>query len=75
MKIVKICMECGNEFEDDIKFNDILSCPKCGSGDIAQPTEVDYYDVSMEECFISYFTEHVVFECNGDRKEMVLVEE
>ena len=75
MKIVKVCMECGHEFEDDIEFDYTLSCPKCGNGDIYQPTKFDYSDISPEECFIIYHENKIACICNADEKELCLVEE
>lgn len=34
-----------------------------------------YNEITLEECFIQYHTNNIASECNGDRKEIVLVEE
>lgn len=39
MTFVKICTDCGYEFETDEQYSDILKCPKCGSGEIDQTNE------------------------------------
>ena len=66
MNFIKVCMECGNEFEDEELFNDIIVCKNCGSPDIDQVQEISYYDISLEDCFIMYHTKQIACECDGD---------
>ena len=75
MKFQKICMNCGNEFESNKLFDSTLNCPKCLSGDVHQPTEIDYYDISPEECFIMYHEDKISCECNADKRQVIFVEE
>lgn len=74
INIVKVCMECGNEFEDDIHFNNILTCPNCGSGDIHQPVEEDYDERSIGELEEIYTQTNIDCECNADRKQIMYIE-
>lgn len=75
MKVIKTCMQCGHEIEDDIKFDNTLVCSKCGSGDIEQPTEINYNEATLEECFIEYFINKIASVFNADKKEIIFVEE
>jgi len=75
MKIIKTCMQCGNEIEDDIKFNNTLTCSKCGSGDIDQLAELKYEDITIEEILEEYENNNIEFECHADEKEIEFVEE
>lgn len=34
-----------------------------------------YNELTIEECFIKYHTEHIASICNGDKEEIELVEE
>lgn len=75
MEIIKICMECGNEFEDDIHCEGSLYCPRCGSGDVYQPEELEYDALTLEDLFIIYHKNKLACECDGDSKEICFMEE
>lgn len=75
MNFIKVCMECGNEFETEDLYDNTLSCNNCGSGDIYQASEEDYANVTLEYCFTFYHTNKVACICNADNKEVVFMEE
>ena len=75
MNFIKICMECGNEFETNELFDNILSCSNCGCGDIYQVTEEDYIDITLEDCFAKYHTNKVACICNADKKQVIFSKE
>lgn len=75
MKFVKICMNCDNEFETEKLFEENITCPKCLSGDVFQPHEEYYKDITLEDCFCLYHTNKIACECFGDEKQVIFAEE
>lgn len=75
MEFIKTCMDCGKEFEEKKLNNDTISCPKCGSGDIAQVSEAYYDEIKLENCFELYHEDKVACMCDGDKKQVIFVEE
>ena len=75
MNFIKICMECGNEFETKDLFDDTLICNKCGCNDINQLQEEDYSNLNLEDCFTEYHTNKIACICNADNKEVIFSKE
>lgn len=75
MNIIKVCMECGKEIENNIKFDNTLSCLRCGSGDIYQLIELYYDEITLEECFAIYNEDKLACICNADKRQVIFVEE
>ena len=75
MNFTKVCMECGNVFEDTKLFNGQLSCPKCGCVDIHEPAEEDYHDITLQQCFETYHENKIACQCDGDNKLVIFMEE
>lgn len=34
-----------------------------------------YQDITTEDCFVKWSTEHIACECDADKKEIIFVEE
>lgn len=75
MDFIKVCMNCGNEFEDSELFDATLTCPRCASGDIHHAMETDYQDATLEECFITYIKKKIACIFDADTKEIIFMEE
>jgi len=58
---MNVCMECGYEWEE----NNPISCKKCHCGNIYKYREVDYDDITIENC-LSLFRKNIMSICDGD---------
>ena len=65
--LLNVCMECGYEWND----SKALACPKCGGLDYYIDNELNYADITLEECFVLYHKDKFACECNADLKLVI----
>ena len=75
MKYMKVCTDCGNEFETDKLYDNTLVCNKCGSGEIDQFNQYMYEDVTIEDCFVEYFLNKIISKFDADKKAVKFIQE